>query len=70
MPKTKSSNRLATAKAILLGGKEIIPCSAYKSSYKEYKVLEGKSKKYREYIRRSLSGYDVSGIPARSLSAL
>ncbi len=47
MPKPKSSNRLTTAKAILLGSKEIIPCSAYKSSYKEYKVLERKIKKVR-----------------------
>ncbi len=70
MPKTKSSNRLATAKAILLSSKEIIPCSAYKSFYKEYKVLEGKLKRYREYVRCSLSCYNVSGIPARSLFAL
>ncbi len=70
MPKTKSSNRLATAKAILLGSKEIIPYSTYKSSYKEYKVLEGKSKRYREYIRHSLSRCNVSGILARSLSTL
>ncbi len=68
MPKTKSSNRLATAKAILIGGKEIIPCSAYKASYKEYKVLEGKLKRYREYIRRGLSYYNVSEILAGSLS--
>ncbi len=68
MPKTNSFNRLTTAKAILLGSEEIIPCSAYKSSYKEYKVLEGKLKRYKEYIRRSLSYYNVSEISARSLS--
>ncbi len=71
MPKEKI-NCLALVSLIYKKGKEILPCSAYikSSKSKSCKVLANKSKRYREYIRRSLPRYDVSGVPASNLSRL
>ncbi len=71
MPKEKI-NRLALASLIYKKDKEILPCSAYVKSSKSklYKVLANKSKRYREYVRRSLPRCDVSRVPAGNLSRL
>ncbi len=71
MPKEKI-NRLALVSLIYKKGKEILSCSAYikSSKSKSYKVLANKSKRCREYVRRSLPCYDVSGVPAGNLSRL
>ncbi len=49
---------------------EILPCNTYKKLKKTYVVLDSKSRRYRECIRRSFARYDVSSIPARSLAIL
>ncbi len=71
MPKEKI-NRLALASLIYKKGKEILPCSACVkfSKSKSYKVLANKSKRCREYVRRGLPRYNVSGVPAGNLSRL
>ncbi len=71
MPKEKI-NRLALASLIYKKGKEILPCSACVKSgkSKSYKVLANKSKRYREYVRRSLPRCDISGVLASNLSRL
>jgi len=51
-------------------GDEILPYSAYEKSKKTCIVLDSKSRRCREYVRRSFPRYDVSGVPARSLVVL
>ncbi len=48
----------------------MLPCSAYAKSKVAYIVLDSKSRRYREYIRRSFSCYNMSSIPARSFNTL
>jgi hypothetical protein len=48
----------------------MLPCSAYTKLKVACVVLDSKSRRYREYIRRSFSRCDISGIPARSLNTL
>ncbi len=48
----------------------MLPCSAYTKSKVACVVLDSKSRRYREYIRRGFSRCDVSSIPARSLNTL
>ncbi len=47
-------------------------CSAYIKARKPelYKVLQEKSKQYRECVRRGFARYDVSSVPARNLDKL
>ncbi len=47
-------------------------CSAYVKAGKPelYKVLQEKSKRCRECVRRGFARYDVSGVPARNLDKL
>jgi hypothetical protein len=48
----------------------MLPCSACEKSKKSCVVLNSKSRRCRECVRRGFSCYDVSGVPARSLDAL
>ncbi len=48
----------------------MLPCSACTKLKVAYVVLDLKSRRCREYIRRGFSRCNVSGIPARSLNAL
>ncbi len=46
--------------------------SAYVKARKPelYKVLQEKSKQYREYVQRGFTCYDMSSIPAKNLDKL
>ncbi len=48
----------------------MLPYSAYVKSKVACVVLDSKSRRCREYVRRSFSRCDMSSIPARSLNAL
>ncbi len=48
----------------------MLPCSAYTKSKVACVILDSKSRRYREYIRRSFSRYNISSIPAKSLNTL
>jgi hypothetical protein len=48
----------------------MLPCSAYTKSKVAYVVLDLKSHRCRECVRRGFSYYDVSSILVRSLNTL
>ncbi len=49
---------------------EILPYNTCKKLKKTCVVLDSKSHRYRECIRRGFAYYNVSGIPAKSLAIL
>ncbi len=51
-------------------GLEILSYSTYKKLKKTYVILDLKSRRYKEYVRRSFACYDMSSIPTRSLAIL
>ncbi len=48
----------------------MLPCSACKKSKKTCVVLDSKSRRCRECVRRGFARYDVSSVLARSLATL
>ncbi len=48
----------------------MLPYSTCEKSKKTYIILDSKSRRCREYVRRSFACCDVSGVPAGSLAIL
>ncbi len=70
MPTRRTQNRLSQAAFINSRGTEMLPCSACAKSKVACVVLDSKSRRCGECVRRGFSRCDVSGIPAGSLDAL
>jgi hypothetical protein len=48
----------------------MLPCSTCKKLKKTYIILDSKSRRYRECVRRGFARCDVFSIPARSFAML
>ncbi len=70
MPTRRTQNRLSQAVFINSRRLEILPYSACEKLKKTCVVLDLKSRRYRECVRRSFARCDVSSVPARSLTIL
>ncbi len=70
MPTRRTQNRLSQATFINSRGLEILPYSACKKLKKTCVVLDSKSRRCGEYVRRGFARCDVSSVPAESLAIL